>query len=286
MKLNLSTVSTKLSVPSRISDLTTTDQNFRSSFWLQSMPVFLMMLRTTLLSICLLVASTNEHLVIAFHLDECFTSRSTSVPLCSPKRRLSGHFWQYPSHCHSILASQPYSRSSSSLSSSCLTSCPTSNSPDHPGRVEDRDRWITLSSNSLQQQTGQSLLERMHVSSVAHVHSHERYAILSHGIQEDPIYNYFNAAALATFRYPETQVYQLASRYSAPPGNLRLARDAEIQSTTTQANVARFIPTAIRQDKDGKQFVLCDLILWNVYDEQGQRVGQTALFDREKIQPV
>ena len=260
---------------------------FRSSFWLQSMRVFLMMLITTVLSIFLLAASTNEHLVMAFHLNECFTSRSTSVPLYSPrKRRLSGQYRHYHSICHSILASQPYSSSSSSLSSSYITSCPTSNSPDHPGRVKDRDRWITLTSHSLQQQTGQSLLERMQVSSIAHVHSHERYAVLSHGIQDDPIYNYFNTAALATFGYPETQVYQLASRYSAPPGHLRLARDAEIQSTTTQANVVRCIPTAIRQDKNGKQFVLCDLILWNVYDEEGQRVGQTALFDREKVQPV
>jgi hypothetical protein len=44
-----------------------------------------------------------------------------------------------------------------------------------------------------------------------------------------------------------------------------------------------FIKTAIRQTKMGRKFQLTDVILWNVYNDQEERVGQTALFDRDLV---
>lgn len=116
------------------------------------------------------------------------------------------------------------------------------------------------------------------------VHSNERYAVLSHGIQEDPIYNYFNKAALLQFEFPESRVYQLPSRYSAPTGKVRNER-AVLMKSIEQQDV-RMLQNAIRQQESGTLFQIEAVILWNVYDDNGERVGQTAIFDRTKVAPV
>jgi len=153
------------------------------------------------------------------------------------------------------------------------------------GRVEDIDGWIRLSSESLKKLTGKNLFDRMEdVETYAHVHENERYAVLSHGTQDDPIYKYFNKGAFLTFRWPEDEVYKLPSRYSAPDGAVRSDRAVMMQTVVDQD--VREIPVAIRNTKFGEQFQLKDAILWNVYDDSGRRVGQTALFDRTLITPV
>ena len=157
--------------------------------------------------------------------------------------------------------------------------------PPPPGRVDDVDEWVSWSSDSLERLSGESLLDKMEgVGSVAEVHGNERYAVLSHGIQEDPIYNYFNEGALQTFLWPPEEIYSVPSRYSAPSGNVRQERQQLMQNVVEQD--LRVFPTAIRQNKLGKQFQLTNVLLWNVYNNDGDRVGQTALFDRNLIVPV
>jgi hypothetical protein len=152
------------------------------------------------------------------------------------------------------------------------------------GRVVDIDEWIQMCSDSLKKFTGRSLVESMNgIEELVDVHDCERYAVLSHGTQEDPIYKYFNKGALLTFQYSEDEAYQLPSRYSAPDGDTRTER-ATLMNKIVAEEVGRF-PTAIRQNKSGEQFQLTDVILWNVYDK-GIHVGQTALFDRAKIVPL
>lgn len=151
-----------------------------------------------------------------------------------------------------------------------------------PGRVQDMDEWVRWSSDSLKKLCGESLLDRMdNVDTVSAVHSCQRFAVLSHGTQDDPVYNYFNLGALLTFQWPEDEVYQLPSRYSAPDGAIRSDRSVLMQSVVDDD--VRTIPLAVRQTKSGDQFEIHDLILWNVFDGEGNRVGQTALFDRTKL---
>lgn len=152
-----------------------------------------------------------------------------------------------------------------------------------PGRVANVTEWLLLSSNSLQQYTGKSLLEHMvedSVESLQDAHENTRFAILSHGIQEDPIYNYFNKAALETFQYEPEEIYQLPSRKSAPP-DLRVDRAALIQASVECG--FQIYTKAVRVTKCGRLFQINEGLLWNVYDNEGNRVGQTALFDRNKI---
>jgi hypothetical protein len=133
--------------------------------------------------------------------------------------------------------------------------------------------------------TGASLLDRMEgVETVSQVHSNESYSVLAHGIQDDPVYCYFNAGAFLTYGYPPEEIYELPSRYSAPDGPVRADRQVKMQ--TVVAEGVWTFPTAIRQAKSGHQFQLQDVVLWNVYTDDGVRVGQTALFDRDRILPV
>lgn len=150
-----------------------------------------------------------------------------------------------------------------------------------PGRVQDMDAWVRFSSDSLQKFTGKSLYEEMEGSNArtpSDVHTDERYAVLSHGNQADPIYNYFNKGAFLAFEFPEETVYQMQSRYSAPDGKVRSERDGLIQTIVEQDGL-KILTNAIRRKGNGELFLIPNVILWNVYDDEGNRVGQTAIFD-------
>jgi MEKHLA domain len=152
------------------------------------------------------------------------------------------------------------------------------------GRVDDINEWILWSSNSLAQAHNQSLLEMMKVDSIEQVHTHKRYAVLSHGTQDDPIFCYSNVAARDAFQYTEHEFYQLPSRYSAPGGGDRQSRQ-KIMEDADNANYW-IIPHGIRQRKDDSLFEFRDVILWNVYNPQGVRVGQSAVYDQDKVANV
>jgi len=153
------------------------------------------------------------------------------------------------------------------------------------GRVENVDEWLRFSSDSYKKFTGKALLEEtVGVDSLADLHVSEHYAVLSHGIQDDPIYNYFNKGALLTFEYPEEEIYKLPSRYSAPDGEIRKDRSGLIRASVEKGFTV--YTSAVRRTKTGKLFKINDGRLWNVYNTNGERVGQTAFFDRRKIPPV
>jgi hypothetical protein len=154
------------------------------------------------------------------------------------------------------------------------------------GRVKDMDAWIQLSSDSLKKVTGRSLFDYMDdsVTEPSQVHGHERYAVLSHGVQDDPIYCYFNKAAFLQFQFSEDEVYRLPSRYSAPDGAARESRAADVQQAV--AKDVKELGSVIRQTKHGDLFEMVNVILWNVYDKNGERVGQTAFYDRDLVRPV
>ncbi|KAG7374027.1 MEKHLA domain containing protein [Nitzschia inconspicua] len=152
------------------------------------------------------------------------------------------------------------------------------------GRVEDMDAWIQLSSDSLKKITGKSLFDYMEgVTRPDQVHDNERYAVLSHGTQDDPIYCYFNKAALQQFQWTENEIYSLPSRYSAPDGADRTSRQIDVEQAIQQD--LKELKSVIRQTKHGDLFEMLNVLLWNVYDGK-KRVGQTALYDRELVRPI
>lgn len=150
-------------------------------------------------------------------------------------------------------------------------------------QVKDIDEWVGWSDSSLERLSGQSLLDRMEdIGTIQQVHSDKRFAVLSHDTQDDPIFCYFNQAALDTFGWPEPEIYGIPSRQSAPPGGVRQERSVLMQEAVGMD--VRVLPTAIRQNKDGDRFQLRNVLVWNVYHpDTGERVGQTAMFDRRMM---
>jgi MEKHLA domain len=158
------------------------------------------------------------------------------------------------------------------------------------GRVVDLDQWVLWSEQSLQLATAgqKSILAIMDVSAddITRIQADTRFALLSHGIQSDPVYNYFNKAALQQFLFSEPSVYSTPSRYSAPSGIVRSSREEILQasvgrsdSTSKSENRLIVLPNAVRQKKSGQLFRIPEVLLWNVYNDEGERVGQTAIFD-------
>jgi hypothetical protein len=152
------------------------------------------------------------------------------------------------------------------------------------GGVADPDQWIRWSSDSLQRCHGVSLFEATNTSTIAQLHAHDRFAILSHGVQDDPIYCYANHGALQTFRWSADEFYALPSRYSAPDGAARRVRHAIVQESVSDE--FRVLPPSVRQTKDGDLWRITGIWLWNVYNDERQRVGQTALYDRQRAVPL
>jgi hypothetical protein len=159
------------------------------------------------------------------------------------------------------------------------------------GRVDNIAQWLTWSDSSLKNacKDGMGLYDRINamlgggaadITTPQQVHWHSRVAILSHGNQSDPIYNYVNAAGFRVFRWPEDVYYQLPSRKSAPEGSARQQRAKVIDATV--AGDITLIDEAVRVRYPNATVTLRDAILWNVYDDNGYRVGQTVLFDAEK----
>jgi hypothetical protein len=154
------------------------------------------------------------------------------------------------------------------------------------GKVEDPDDWIRCVSNSLQRFYGKSLYEEISLAVpavTADVHSNERHVVISHGTQEDPIYNYANKAGLQFSGYSEDEFVQLPSRYSAPDGSLRADRSVIVQHVIQHGWA--IIPEAIRQNKAGQCFLVQRILFFNVYDDNGNRIGQAATFDLENVKP-
>ena len=147
----------------------------------------------------------------------------------------------------------------------------------------DPDEWIRWSSDSLKRFTGLSLLERTGLSSLDQIHNTTAFAVLSHGTQDDPIYHYFNQGALELFERNATEIFTLPSRLSAPEGLVRSERKEIVEQVV--GTECRCLPELLRITKTGKLFRAYDVWLWNVYDDEGIRRGQTALCDRSTVVP-
>ena len=101
------------------------------------------------------------------------------------------------------------------------------------------------------------------------------FALLSHGTEADPIFNYGNRQALLQFGYSWAEFTQLPSRCSAEP-ILQEERSALLAASRSQGIITNF--QAIRIDRWGNPFSIQNGILWNLRDQQGQYIGQAATY--------
>lgn len=104
---------------------------------------------------------------------------------------------------------------------------------------------------------------------------HADYVLVSHGIETDPIFNYANLAAQVLWKMDWTTFIQLPSRFSAKVDKVE-KRAELLKAALDKGYIDNY--EGIRVDTTGKEFYIKNVTLWNVFDENGTRHGQAALF--------
>jgi hypothetical protein len=103
------------------------------------------------------------------------------------------------------------------------------------------------------------------------------FAVVSHGTQQDPIFNYGNAVALKLFELPWEEFTRLPSRQSAEPEN-REQRKEILERVTSDGYLTDY--RGVRVSSTGKRFEISDAIIWNLLDGNGGLYGQAASFSK------
>jgi hypothetical protein len=103
------------------------------------------------------------------------------------------------------------------------------------------------------------------------------FALVSHGTEADPIFNYGNALALLLFEMTREEFTTLPSRFSAEP-MLREDRAHLLDRVTSQGFIDDY--SGVRISSSGKRFFIQGATVWNLLDETGRPYGQAALIPR------
>jgi hypothetical protein len=106
-----------------------------------------------------------------------------------------------------------------------------------------------------------------------------RIAVLSHGTESDPIFNYGNQIALQLWEMDWADFTQMPSRLSAEP-DLRKGRSQLLAIAAQQGYLTNY--EGVRISKTGRRFSIEQAIIWRVFDSEGNICGQAATFDRWK----
>ncbi len=102
------------------------------------------------------------------------------------------------------------------------------------------------------------------------------YVLLAHNGSNDPVFNYANQTALNLFEMSWDEITSMPSKYSAESDE-RGQREKFINEVTEKGYSKDY--SGIRISKTGKRFEIKNVILWNVYDAENNRIGQAAMFD-------
>lgn len=108
------------------------------------------------------------------------------------------------------------------------------------------------------------------------------FAVVSHGTQTDPIFNYGNRLALRLFEMEWHELIALPSRLSAEP----VDRD-ERQRLLAQVGAQGYSDNygGVRVSKTGRRFEIGAATVWNLVDGEGRYRGQAALIRQWRALP-
>ena len=103
--------------------------------------------------------------------------------------------------------------------------------------------------------------------------------MVSHGTEADPLLNYGNRTALDLWEMSLEQFLGTPSRETAEPVH-RDERAELLRRTTEDGFIDDY--SGIRISSSGRRFRIHQATVWNVVDENGDRVGQAAAFSSWK----
>jgi len=103
------------------------------------------------------------------------------------------------------------------------------------------------------------------------------FALVSHGTEDDPIFNFGNQTALTLFELTWGEFTTLPSRKSAEPIN-REERQRLLDRVTSHGYIDDY--SGIRISSSGKRFLIENASVWDLVDRLGGYHGQAAVFDK------
>lgn len=101
------------------------------------------------------------------------------------------------------------------------------------------------------------------------------FAVVSHGTQADPLFNYANLAAQRIFELDWSGFMRLPSRESAEPVNQE-ARARLMARVRQDGYIDDY--SGVRISATGKRFTISNATIWNLVDKTGEYRGQAAMF--------
>ncbi len=101
------------------------------------------------------------------------------------------------------------------------------------------------------------------------------FAVVSHGTEGDPIFNFGNKVALKRFDMSFEDFTQLPSRKSAQQVT-QAERSVLLQQVTDKGYIDDY--TGIRISASGQRFYIENAVVWNLYDQNQNYYGQAAIF--------
>ena len=105
------------------------------------------------------------------------------------------------------------------------------------------------------------------------------FALVSHGIEADPIFNYGNRKALQLWELDWEDFTSMASRKSAEEV-VQEERDRLLAETAAKG-FSHF--SGVRISSSGKRFYIEDGTIWNLLDEENKYFGQAAIYSNHKF---
>lgn len=139
-------------------------------------------------------------------------------------------------------------------------------------------RHVEILRSSYRHWTGKSLLDD-NLDSARAVAAlwNASCAVVSHGIQAEPVFNYGNRLALQLFEMSWDEFTVLPSRLSAQAPN-QAERARLLQAVSRQGYIEHY--SGIRIAKSGRRFMIVEATIWNLLTAEGQYYGQAALICR------
>ena len=101
------------------------------------------------------------------------------------------------------------------------------------------------------------------------------FVVVSHDTSPDPIFTYGNKTALDLFEMTWEEFTAFPSRQSAEPPNQE-ERARLLQAVSTQGFIQNY--SGKRIAKSGKKFVIEQVTVWNLTDDQSHYCGQAAVY--------
>ncbi len=106
------------------------------------------------------------------------------------------------------------------------------------------------------------------------------FALVSHGTQPDPIFNYGNQTALQLFSMTWDEFTRMPSRLSAEPVD-REERTRLLDRVSRDGYIDDY--TGVRIAGDGRRFLIRHATVWNLLDESDHFYGQAAMIPEWEV---